>query len=81
MLQTPHFLRACPVCGRPLLIRVQYTGQTVACQHCSGSFVASDPAPPNRAARESGNRLMKKAEQLLERATRRLQPEHSIATS
>jgi hypothetical protein len=40
----PHttFFQFCPVCGRGLLISVEWLGQRVACTHCRGRFQALD---------------------------------------
>lgn len=39
-----YFHTECSVCGRPLQVLVEYFGQAVACGHCGGRFVATDPA-------------------------------------
>jgi hypothetical protein len=44
MIQSPYFVQECPVCGRPLQVRVVHLGRRVTCQHCLGRFTASDPA-------------------------------------
>ena len=81
MLQFPHFLRACPVCGRPLQVRVEYVGRLITCRHCGGSFVAGNPFCPNDPMAERNSHLLRKAERLLEIAKRRLQPDHGLAAN
>ena len=44
MFSATYFVQECPICGRTLQIRLEYLGRSVACQHCNGHFVASDPA-------------------------------------
>jgi DNA-directed RNA polymerase subunit RPC12/RpoP len=56
-----YFVQECPTCGRRLQIRVEYLGRRVVCQHCQGPLIASDPSMRG----ESGNRLMKRADELL----------------
>jgi hypothetical protein len=65
-----HFAQECPVCGRPLQIRVEYLGRSVNCQHCGGRFVASGAQPDNSASRD--NPLLARAEKLLAMSDRRL---------
>jgi hypothetical protein len=42
MAQSTYFFQECPTCGRHLRIRVEYLGRTMACAHCSGTFMATD---------------------------------------
>ncbi|MBN2473232.1 MAG: hypothetical protein JXB62_01390 [Pirellulales bacterium] len=65
MSHFPFYLQNCPVCGRPLEIRVAYLGRRVACRHCSGQFVASDPACRCDPVVEGGSCLLRRADQLL----------------
>ena len=60
-----YFVQNCPTCGRRLLIRVEYLGKKVVCQHCHGSLTAMDP---NMRADGGGldNPLLRRAEELLE---------------
>ena len=56
-----YFHTDCSVCGRQLRVLVEYLGQAVACCHCTGRFVATDPVsnahrPPS---------VLEKANQLL----------------
>ena len=44
MTQRVFFMQECPTCGRNLQVRVEYLGRLVACQHCHGSFISTDPA-------------------------------------
>ncbi len=75
MLRFPQFVQECPVCGRPLEIRLEYLGRRVGCQHCGGRFVASDPSDPSArpGTSELGrNRLLHRVDSLLEQSTHRL---------
>jgi len=65
MLQFPHFLQECPVCGRPLEVRSEYLGRRVVCQHCGGRFLASDPTTRPNPAAEPGRRLLDRADELI----------------
>ncbi len=71
MFHTPHFVQECPVCGRPLQIRVEYLGRLLTCQHCGGRFTARDAADLAGAA-EGDNPLLARADKLLEISTQRL---------
>lgn len=42
MSHATFFVQECPICGRSLEVRVTYLGRNVVCQHCGGSFTASD---------------------------------------
>ena len=44
MSRSTYFSQECPTCGRNLLIRVEYLGRTLVCQHCRGELYACDPA-------------------------------------
>jgi hypothetical protein len=69
MIQFTHYLQECPVCGRPLRIRPEYSGQPVICLHCRGQFVASEPADADgpRVGRKAS--LLERAEALIQRAS------------
>ena len=71
MIHMPHFLQECPVCGRPAQVRRKYLGQRVVCQHCRGSFVATEPYRGQSATSERGNRLISQANRLLETLNKR----------
>ncbi len=58
-----YFYQECPVCGRPLQVRVEYLGRDVICEHCSGHFLASDPAQHPHWPRSG--RLLQRADELL----------------
>ncbi len=86
MLRFSHFVQECPVCGRPLEIRVKYVGGEVACRHCGGTFQANDEIPSDEIncpdpAIERGNQLLRLADQLLERSRKQLgiTPEPAVA--
>ncbi len=78
MFRFPHFAQECPVCGRPLEVRVEYLGHRVSCLHCGGVFVASDPADGGDLSMERGNRVIRRAEQLLQMATHRLRRKYRV---
>ena len=59
-----YFVQECPTCGRRLQVRVEYLGRRVACQHCQGIFVATDPA--NSQDGDSGSVLLRRANELLD---------------
>jgi hypothetical protein len=44
MSSSTYFSQGCPTCGRNLLIRVEYLGKKLVCQHCRGELYARDPA-------------------------------------
>jgi len=60
-----YFSQECSTCGRKLLIRVEYLGKLLACQHCRGKFYACDPA--NARIDETGHssELLRRADELL----------------
>jgi hypothetical protein len=71
-MSTPtYFVQECPTCGRRLQIRVEYLGKRVVCQHCQGPLIAADPAGCRRDGAESANRLLRRADELLEFVARR----------
>lgn len=60
------FNQACPVCGRPLHVRVQLLGERVYCQHCGGGFTAFDESLGGGAVcRDRVDDLLARAERLL----------------
>ncbi len=66
MSGTAYFTQECPTCGRSLHVRVTYLGRTVACKHCQGEFVASDPENlPVAADDKSGVVLLERVDELL----------------
>lgn len=52
------FWQTCPVCGRPLQVAVELLGETVACSHCHGRFVARDDADQSDSTEDSVARLL-----------------------
>ena len=72
MLRFAQFTQECPVCGRPLEIRIEYLGRRVGCQHCGGRFVASEPAARPGRPPTARSLLLRRAESLLELSARRL---------
>lgn len=73
MVETVFYHQSCPVCGRPLQVRVTLLGRRVYCQHCGGGFVATDPALGGETVAEcvEDDRLAA-VDELLERAARQL---------
>lgn len=70
-----YFVQECPTCGRRLQIRVEHLGRKVVCQHCQGRFIATDPTSLRCGPMESGNALLRRADELLESiASRKPQP-------
>lgn len=68
MPKSTYFVQECPTCGRTLHVRVEYLGKRLVCQHCGGAVLASDPeGAPNRPSR-----LLERAEELLQSASRRV---------
>ena len=74
MSNPTYFAQACPTCGRHLQIRVQYLGKKVVCQHCQGHLTAADPANVGCDGVESGNALLRRADELLELISPRRPP-------
>lgn len=69
MSKATYYVQECPTCGRRLRVRVEYLGRTVACQHCSGHFLAQDPSSGAPAPSDSGIYMLQRADQLLAGAT------------
>ena len=75
MANPTYFIQECPTCGRRLQIRVEYLGRKVVCQHCQGHLIAAAPTSVRCERAESGNALLRRADELLESiAHRRPQP-------
>ncbi|MCE5302093.1 MAG: hypothetical protein LLF97_03170 [Planctomycetaceae bacterium] len=75
MSNPTFFVQECPVCGRRLLVRVEYLGRRVTCPHCQGSLTATDPATMRCDCTVTGNALLRRADELLETVShRRLLP-------
>lgn len=78
MIRDVSYHQPCPVCGRSLRIGVTLLGRRVYCQHCGGGFVASDPAslapqvgaPAGEERGATVDRLLERAAEMLERASR-----------
>lgn len=77
MSSSTYFFQGCPTCGRRLRIRVEYLGKRVVCQHCQGSFVASDPANLRRDRAEYDSGLLRVADELLQSVAERRPPDRS----
>jgi DNA-directed RNA polymerase subunit RPC12/RpoP len=73
MSQLTYFVQECPTCGRTLHVRVDYLGKNVICQHCGGRFLASDTEPPQPSLTDSGLALLRRAQELLDRADQKRQ--------
>lgn len=72
MSHPTYFVQECPTCGRHLQIRVEYLGRKVVCQHCRGSFVATDPSLVRMDP--GGSAILRRAEELLETVSRPYAP-------
>ena len=71
MSNSTYFSQECPTCGRNLLIRVEYLGKQVVCQHCRGRLCACDPANTRIDDGEYSSALLRRAEELIESVDRR----------
>lgn len=71
MSRSTYFVQECPTCGRSLEIRVEYLGKRVACRHCRGELVATDPASSPVTESLTSSALLRRANELLELATQR----------
>lgn len=65
MSKLTFYVQECPTCGRSLEIRVEYLGKKVACQHCSGRFVARDPSLEDTEVIDPYESLLRRVDQLL----------------
>ncbi len=72
MSNPTYFVQGCPTCGRRLQVRVEYLGKAVVCQHCRGKFVARDASLADPAAAHSPDDLVRRANELLQYATRQV---------
>lgn len=77
MSKPAYFVQECPVCGRPLQIRVEYLGRRLTCDHCGGLFIAaeareSDPQKNNSPSDD----LVHRADALLQQSSMRLSRSH-----
>jgi len=68
MPNSTYFNQVCPTCGRRLMIRVEYLGKRLVCQHCRGKFEASGSTAPPCDCGDSGSDLLRRAEELLQSA-------------
>ena len=65
MSSSTCFSQECPTCGRNLLIRVEYLGKTLVCQHCRGEFYARDPATARVDEAGYSSELLRRADELI----------------
>ena len=72
MPSSTFFVQECPTCGRRLHIRVEHLGKSVVCQHCCRRFLASDPAGNRYTTPESADALLRRVDELLQDANRKL---------
>ncbi|MBX3412856.1 MAG: hypothetical protein KF708_09225 [Pirellulales bacterium] len=70
MSKSTYFVQECPTCGRGVEIRVEYLGKRLVCQHCHGSFVATDTEQSHLVSNPS-SAVLKRAEELLALAAKR----------
>jgi transposase-like protein len=70
MNHSVYYHQNCPICGRMLRVGVSLLGQQVYCQHCGGSFLASDTAmtPAAEDGLDSERVDLQRVERLLEQA-------------
>ena len=66
MSSSTYFDQVCPTCGRRLMIRVEYLGKRLVCQHCQGKFLASASIGPPCDCSQSGSDLLRRADELLQ---------------
>ncbi len=67
-----YFVHECPVCGRPLRILTIHARRQVTCGHCRGHFVAVASSVNGNSLVTQENRLLRRADQLLEMVAQRL---------
>lgn len=80
MSKPAYFVQECPVCGRPLQVRVEYLGKRLACNHCGGRFVAAESKSPSEPS-PSTSALLHRADELLEQSSLRLNRAHTADRS
>ena len=68
MLQFPHVVQQCPVCGRPARVHLEHLNRRVTCQHCQGQFVARDSSIIRCDSPEDSSELLRRADELLQSA-------------
>jgi hypothetical protein len=78
MANSTFFIQGCPTCGRRLLIRVEYLGKNVVCQHCQGQLVATDPASVQIDAVQNRSALLRRADELLQSVARQNAQSHPL---
>ena len=71
MSSSTYFSQECPTCGRNLLIRVEYLGKRLVCQHCRGELYACDPASARIDEAGHSSELLRRADELIESVDRR----------
>jgi hypothetical protein len=71
MSSSTYFSQECPTCGRNLLIRVEYLGKTLVCQHCRGGLFACDPASARIDEAGHSSELLRRADELIASVDRR----------
>lgn len=76
-----RYTQSCPTCGRRIQIRTSLIGETVACTHCHGEFVAttgpevpvSHPSADDTSKRNAGSTdLVPAIDPLMQRVERML---------
>ena len=71
MSNSTYFDQVCPTCGRRLMIRVEYLGKRLVCQHCQGKFQACGSARLPCDCSASGSDLLRRPDELLQSAAQR----------
>jgi hypothetical protein len=73
MSSPTYFSQECPTCGRSLLIRVEYLGKTLVCEHCHGELYACDPVSVRIDEAGHSSVLLRRADELIASVDYRVQ--------
>ena len=60
-----NFNESCPVCGRKLMVPIEFLGLEVQCSHCKGFFRARDEGARSRRVWEMRSTLNERADELV----------------
>ena len=74
-MPSSRFIQTCPWCSRNLHIPVEYLGKQVGCKFCQGRFTASEADSAMNSISDSGVDLLRRADEMLERAQQRSRPQ------
>lgn len=64
-MNTVNFNESCPVCGRKLMVPIEFLGQQVQCSHCKGFFRAQEEGARGRHKGQLRSNLDQRADDLL----------------